>query len=492
MFDVALTVDFLMEYANDILVDFRAFAKETPVIYMNDIPVKYKDKLSLCPGDRDYYSILVSKWSNCTQIEKLTVLHFVYDVMDISLLDFRQMVDEMILRVDKCKIEHGTMVGVQAAQSLSEKLQQATLNSFHSSGNKKAAQVGLKRLKEILDASKIPSLVYVGPFVSEKAIDMKTFLPKTLKDFVVSSQMKNTSFECNMSASFEFDFFLRLCSNQTLKNSLSYNKRKQTLTYTLPKRKQKEKGILNGVLKGMMDIHYSGIKGASDVDEDTVFMANRTVPQSGGKTIGQIFNICPDIDLTKLKANDYVFIQETFGIEAARRYLLNEMKDVLSREGISVSIRHLNLIVDNMTYTGEVQANRYSALDIKDSVILKSTFQQATTTFCTAASSTTCDYMKDVSSQIMMGKTPNMGVMYSHIVVPPREKEQQPEPMEDITSPEYAPPSPEYAPLSPGCSPEYHPSSPCGYLDNDSDSVGWEMPVTPEPTPELLSMDLSI
>jgi len=482
MFDVVLTVDFLVQYASDILVDFRAFAKNTPIIYMNDIPVKYKNRLASEASARDSYSVLVRKWTSCTQIEKLTILHFTHDNMNLLLLDFSLMVDEMILRVERCKVEHGTMVGVQAAQSLSEKLQQATLNSFHSSGNKKAAQVGLGRLKEILDASKIPSVVFVGPVVSEMPIDLRIFLPKTVKDVVISTEMEQTMFRCKMHPTFEYTHFLSLISNQTLKNSFSF--KEQILTYKLPKRKQTGTLAIGTIFNGLMDIHYCGVKGAVDVEDDTIFMGHRTVPTS--QTIEQIYNACPNVDLTKLKTNDYVFIQETYGIEAARRYLLDEIQQVLGKEGIAVSCRHLNLIVDNMTYRGEVQANRYSALDINDSVILKSTFQQASTTFCNAAANSTCDEIKDVSSQLMMGKTTKIGVMFADIVLPPCEKEQSPEPREYLDASNF---SPEYAPLSA----EYHPSSPSGFYETES--VGWEAPLSPgdiSTVPELLCMDLSI
>lgn len=490
MFDVDLTVDFLLEFGSDILNDFKVFAKETPVIYMNDIPIKYRKRPRKRPPDRDYYRILVSKWKECTQMEKLTILYFTSTNFDLSLMDFGNMVDEMILRVDKCKIEHGTMVGVQAAQSLSEKLQQATLNSFHSSGNKKAAQVGLKRLKEILDASKIPSVVTIGPIVCDDPnVDLsKTFMPRTVSDYVVSTKLNGSSFECKMSKEFSFERLLNKCTNQTFKSCLSFNKRKRVLTYAMTKRKQKNNDLLEGILKGLLDMHYIGVKGVVDSEDDTLIMASRTVPQSGGKTLGEIFDAYSNVDLTKISTNDYVFIQETLGIEAARRYLLNEVTTVLNREGISISMRHLNLIVDNMTYTGEVLANRYSALDINDSIILKSTFQQATTTFCNAAAVNTVDNMKDVSSQIMMGKVPNIGVMYSHVVSHVRETQpkEEEEVYEQHDSPQYAPPSPEYAPISP----EYHPSSPVG--DYDAESVGWEAPQTPESEPEILKMDLSI
>lgn len=489
MFDVDLTVSFLLKFASDILRDFREFAKESPVIYMNDIPLKYNTKLSKPLRDRDYYSVMVSKWCNCTQVERLTILHFTDGHFNIPLVDFSRMVDEMILRIERCKIDHGTMVGVQAAQSLSEKLQQATLNSFHSSGNKKAAQVGLKRLKEVLDASKVPSVVTIGPIVGTD--NLNVFIPKTVSDYVLESDVKPTSFTCKMKDTFNFDTLLGINLNQSLKVCLKYNLRKKTLSYSPGKRKTVTKDFVASVHKALMEMHYQGVKNVVDFEDDTLFMASRTTPQTGGKTIGELFNICPDLDLTKLKTNHYVFIQETLGIEAARRYLLDEIITVLAREGISISMRHLNLIVDNMTYTGEVQANRYSALDINDSVILKSTFQQATTTFCNAAANGTHDSMNDVSSQIMMGKAPHIGVMYAHLVKHVQEEPEQ-KPRMDLDDGYEGCPSPEYAPVECPPSPEYHPSSPCDYIVNAPDSPEWQAPVTPRSEPELMKMDLSL
>jgi len=214
----------------------------------------------------------------------------------------------------------------------------------------------------------------------------------------------------------------------------------------------------------MLEYHVEGVPGANDVDGDTLFLHR----YHNTPTLMDFFDVCPDLDLTKMSTNSISFIQNTLGIEAVREYLVREITRVLSDEGIHVNRRHILLIVDNMTYGGAPQANLYSAISLTDNAILKATFQQHTETFATAAAMGVRDSLKDVSSQVLMGKLAGVGtesgtskIVYKE-VGPIVEKETE----TYLDSPEYAPLSPEYAPTSPGGhyyphnSPEYIPSSP--------------------------------
>lgn len=53
-------------------------------------------------------------------------------------------------------------------------------------------------------------------------------------------------------------------------------------------------------------------------------------------------------DLCKIQSNDIHAILNTFGVEAARNVIVNEIASVFGVYGISVDPRHLSLIADYM------------------------------------------------------------------------------------------------------------------------------------------------
>ena len=54
------------------------------------------------------------------------------------------------------------------------------------------------------------------------------------------------------------------------------------------------------------------------------------------------------VDLDKLASNDIYAILTTFGVEAARKAIIDEMSAVFEAYGIGVDYRHLTIIADCM------------------------------------------------------------------------------------------------------------------------------------------------
>jgi DNA-directed RNA polymerase, beta'' subunit/160 kD subunit len=63
------------------------------------------------------------------------------------------------------------------------------------------------------------------------------------------------------------------------------------------------------------------------------------------------------LDLNKLYVNDIHYMASTYGIEAANRVIIREVKNVFAVYGIEVDPRHLSLVADYMTHSG-----RYSSI----------------------------------------------------------------------------------------------------------------------------------
>lgn len=56
------------------------------------------------------------------------------------------------------------------------------------------------------------------------------------------------------------------------------------------------------------------------------------------------------IDGRKTKTNHVIEIQQTLGIEAARKSIIDEIQFIMSNHGMSIDIRHMMLLADCMTF----------------------------------------------------------------------------------------------------------------------------------------------
>ncbi|KAF9762782.1 DNA-directed RNA polymerase I subunit rpa1 [Nosema granulosis] len=80
-------------------------------------------------------------------------------------------------------------------------------------------------------------------------------------------------------------------------------------------------------------------------------------------------------DIYKSTSNDIYSIYTTFGVEAARECIINEIINVFEVYGIEIDIRHLMLIADYMTRNGEYSPfNRYG-LDQSNSPLQKMSYE---------------------------------------------------------------------------------------------------------------------
>ncbi|XP_039302189.1 DNA-directed RNA polymerase I subunit RPA1 isoform X2 [Solenopsis invicta] len=79
---------------------------------------------------------------------------------------------------------------------------------------------------------------------------------------------------------------------------------------------------------------------------------DETILKTDGLNIMEMFKYDNILDLNRLYSNDIYNISQTYGIEAANRVIVREIRDVFKMYGITVDSRHLSLIADYMTFDG--------------------------------------------------------------------------------------------------------------------------------------------
>ena len=277
-------------------------------------------------------------------------------------------------------------IGVITAQSVGEPSTQMTLNTFHFAGVATQSVEGLPRLIEILDVKKNleqPTMrIYLKPeFASEEKLKF------------VASKIKETKL-LEFSNNIDINTDERLIKiNLNLKQFKKYNIEPESIISYLDKKIRNNAQIVddkvlvlrdnaNAGLKDLMSIKelamssiVYGIKGISDVsiikENDEYMILTR------GISLKQVMKL-DEIDPFRISCNDIFETYDNFGIEATRNLIISEIMEVIKAQGLSINERHVLLIADIMTYTGEPRGmTRYGIVADKTNVLTKASFETA-------------------------------------------------------------------------------------------------------------------
>ena len=113
----------------------------------------------------------------------------------------------------------------------------------------------------------------------------------------------------------------------------------------------------------------------------------------------------PGIDYSHCTTNNINEIEKTLGIEAARNVIIYEINYTFMGYSIQVDKRHLGLIADLMTFKGAIHGfQRFGMANMKDSVLLHSSFERTKDNLFDAAYLGKIDKLNGVSESIILGK----------------------------------------------------------------------------------------
>jgi len=116
------------------------------------------------------------------------------------------------------------------------------------------------------------------------------------------------------------------------------------------------------------------------------------------------------LDLNRISANDVHAILNAYGVEAARRAIVNEIRGVFDVYGIEVDARHLSLIADAMTVQGGYTPfNRVGIGTTSSSPFVQMSFETTATFLTAAAVAGEPDTLSSPSARIVMGQLAKQG-----------------------------------------------------------------------------------
>jgi len=111
-----------------------------------------------------------------------------------------------------------------------------------------------------------------------------------------------------------------------------------------------------------------------------------------------------NVDHSRLMSNDIWAVRCSYGVEAARNTIVNQIRSVFGVYGIEVDPRHLSLIADYMTFGGDYTPMNRTGMRETSSPFLQMSFETTAQFLTQAALTGGSDYMNSPSANIVAGR----------------------------------------------------------------------------------------
>jgi DNA-directed RNA polymerase subunit A' len=315
------------------------------------------------------------------------------------------------------RLDSGEAIGIVTAQSFGEASTQMVLRTFHMAGvAEMQVTTGLPRLIEIFDARKKPSSPKMEIYLNkdENTEEGSKFFAEKIKEV----KLKEIASEINLDFG-EKKIEIKIDKEGLRQTHSSVKKIVEKLNEMGFKVKEKQDSItlqaeeslgfkelykLKEKLKGTI---ISGIKGVEQIL--VVKRENNFVIVTLGTNLKEIIAL-KEVNKDKTISNDFYEVADIFGIEVARELLMHEITEVLKSQGLDINIRHLKLVSDAMTSSGEIKGvTRMGIIAQKSSILARATFETPVPQFVKATIKGGKDKLLSVIENIILNQPVPVG-----------------------------------------------------------------------------------
>jgi len=314
------------------------------------------------------------------------------------------------------QISPGEAIGLVCAQSFGEASTQMILRTFHSAGvQEMQVTTGLPRLIEIFDARKKPSSpkmeIYLNKdYNNEK--DARVFAEKikevTLKEIASEINLDFTNKKVKITLSKDGLRRTHMGAKKVVErlNELGYKAKENDEVITINATEEGFKDIYQ-LKEKLKKTIISGVKGVEQIL--IVKRGKDFVIITLGTNLKEMIEF-KEVDKEKLISNDLHEVAGIFGIEVARQLIIEEIKEVIRNQGLDINGRHLKLIADAMTNTGEVKGvTRMGIIAQKSSILARATFETPIKQFVNAIVKGSEDRLSSVIENIILNQPVPVG-----------------------------------------------------------------------------------
>merc|ERR550517_341248 len=397
---------------------------------------------------KEYLETMAKKietfWEKCKEGKPSGAQKQVDRVTDQQLQLFVQRCRDKYMRA---KMEPGTAVGALCAQSIGEPGTQMTLKTFHFAGVASMnITLGVPRIKEIINASKKISTPIVTTHLEHK-LDAEE--ARKVKGRIEKTTLGEVS-EYIEEVMLPDDVFILIKLHMDRIKLLKLEVNAETIRYAICNSKLRIKPgnctiagesliKITPSVSGKTTLYYQlqllreklpsvVIKGLPTVNRAIIHMDES---KSGGQTYKLYVEgdnlreviATYGVDGRKCTSNNTLEVANTLGIEAAKKTIIEEVKYTMESHGMSIDIRHIQLLADLMTCRGEVLGiTRHGMAKMKESVLMLASFEKTADHLFDAAYYGQKDAIRGVSESIILGIPMNVGTGLLRLLYQPRQK----------------------------------------------------------------------
>lgn len=326
----------------------------------------------------------------------------------------------------KAIINPYSAAGIVAAQSLGEPGTQMTMRTFHYAGVAEHVPTGLPRLIELVDSKKEPKKplinIYLKPAYSrseakvrEVAEELESILLSEVADVTEDMAKRTIRISIRPDDAKALHVTPSMVEKAVRKTvgALDVEKAEEK-AFVVKVRKaagSEDEPVLKmlrrlaGKLGKTLVKGISGIKRAVVVkDKDGEYFI-----RASGFNIKDVV-LREEVDGSRIYTNNVMEIWKTFGIEAARKALVLEIKQVMDMQNLAVDPRHIMLLADAMCADGKVKSiGRHGLSGEKAGVLGRAAFEETIKHLVNAAVTAEEDNLVGVTENIIVGQTIPIG-----------------------------------------------------------------------------------
>lgn len=165
------------------------------------------------------------------------------------------------------------------------------------------------------------------------------------------------------------------------------------------------------LVEELREIVFKGIEGIDRVviRKEETEEGEEYVLYTEGSEFKKVLGV-EGVDETRTRTNNIHEMQKALGIEAARNAIIDEMMSTLEEQGLEVDIRHIMLVADAMTTTGDIQSiGRHGISGSKGSVLSRAAFEVTVNHLLDAAVHGEVDDLNGVTENVIVGQPIKVG-----------------------------------------------------------------------------------
>jgi len=316
--------------------------------------------------------------------------------------------EEVKKSYEMSSFEPGEAIGIIAAQSISEPATQMTMRTYHFAGSVGIKIIyGLPRLMEIFDAKRAPEIPVMTIFLKKQFNSKENaakiageIFEKKIKNILkrVSINLSDKAIEIELMDMKRAGKLANIIKEQ-LKAVKTSVRTKDIVVSIAGDVDVKE---LEKIKEKIVAMHIDGIEGISNAvvrREGEEWIINTI-----GSNLKRIMAI-EEVDENRTITNDIHETASVLGIEAARNSIMEEAIKTMQEQGLDVDIRHVMLVGDLMTFTGEIKSiGRYGVAGTKSSILARAAFEETIKHLVKASIRNESDSFQGIFENVMIGQ----------------------------------------------------------------------------------------